>query len=77
MSRLTGFTGDITGLTTVTILGGSHPFGDVQLGHIGNGLNTALETLNINAGQFNRGNPPVLTDADRTTLDRVRRFRWR
>ena len=47
-----GFAGDINGLTTLTLLEGSNPFGHVQVGLIGDGLNTALETLNINAGLF-------------------------
>jgi hypothetical protein len=50
---LAGFAGDITGLTTVSISG--NPFGDVQLGLSGLGLNTALETLNINTGDINLG----------------------
>ena len=54
---LAGFAGNITGLTTVSILAGSNPTGDVQLGQAGQGLNTALQTLNINAGQFTPGTP--------------------
>ena len=49
---LAGFAGDITGLTTLTLQEGSNPFGHVQVGLTGHGLNTALETLNINAGLF-------------------------
>ena len=55
-----GFAGDITGLTTVTIEEGSNPFGDVQLGHDGQGLNTALETININAGVFSLISAPLV-----------------
>ena len=47
-----GFAGDINGLTTAAIEEGSNPFGDVQLGQDGQGLNTALATVNINAGEF-------------------------
>ena len=54
---LAGFAGNITGLTTVSILAGSNPTGDVQLGQAGQGLNTALETININAGIFTPGTP--------------------
>ena len=54
---LAGFAGNITGLTTVSILAGSNPTGDVQLGQAGQGLNTALETININAGEFTPGTP--------------------
>jgi hypothetical protein len=50
-----GFAGDITGLTTVNIEAGSNPFGDVQLGLVGLGLDTALQTININAGIFTPG----------------------
>ena len=47
---LAGFAGDITGLTTLTLQEGSNPFGLVQVGLPDLGLNTALETLNINSG---------------------------
>ena len=47
-----GFSGNITGLTELTVLAGSNPFGDVQVGLTGQGLHTALETININAGDY-------------------------
>ena len=40
-----GFTGNITGLTQVTLMAAS--LGNVQLGTSGQGLNTALETVEI------------------------------
>jgi hypothetical protein len=42
--------GTITGLTTATLAAGS--VGDAQFGDGGNGLNTALTTVNVNAGHF-------------------------
>jgi hypothetical protein len=44
-----GFSGNINGLTNVSVLGGST--GDILLGLAGAGLNTALETINLNASQ--------------------------
>ena len=44
-----GFSGNITGLTTATMT--SISTGGVQLGVGGNGLNTALTTVNINASR--------------------------
>jgi hypothetical protein len=44
-----GFSGTITGLTTATLAAGS--VGEVTLGAGGNGLNTALTTVNINASE--------------------------
>jgi hypothetical protein len=59
-----GFAGDITGLTTVNIEGGSNPNGLVQLGQNGQGLNTALTTVNINAGEFTPNTPPLFDDGN-------------
>ena len=47
-----GFSGSITGLTTVTLTSLGSPGGLVDLGTVGPGLNTALTTVNINAGQI-------------------------
>jgi len=44
---LTGFAGNITGLHTATVTAGST--GNVQLGTAAVGLNTALQTVNLNA----------------------------
>ena len=59
---LAGFSGNITGLTIATVQGGSRPQGDVQLGQDGLGLNTALATVNINAGEFIITNPHTTVD---------------
>ena len=76
---LAGFAGDITGLTTLTLQEGSNPFGHVQVGLPGLGLNTALETLNINAGliQIDSATPDDFGQWGRKRLDRVLRVRWR
>ena len=76
---MAGFAGDITGLTTLTLQEGSNPFGHVQVGLPGLGLNTALETLNINAGliQIDRATRTILDSWGRKHLDRVLRVRWR
>jgi hypothetical protein len=47
-----GFSGSITGLTTVTLTSLGTPGGIVDLGTVGPGLNTALTTVNINAAQI-------------------------
>lgn len=49
LGLVAGFSGDINGLSEVTLVAGS--IGDVQVGQAGVGLNDPLEIININASQ--------------------------
>ncbi len=63
-----GFSGTITGLTAATVAAGS--VGDVTLGMPGDGLNTALKTVTINASVDFTGNmtPAALAAAPTGTV---------